>query len=229
MNEARRFSSALLLIGSPRGINSNSESLGGYLSARLRERGVPTFKIYVHASMATEQGHQQMLKAIGDSDLVIMSFPLYVDSIPSPVIAAMESIVAHRREDCDRPKKLVAIIQCGFPEALHNNTAMSIVKRFAKEAGMEWAGGLALGGGEVIGRKSLEDAGRMVRNICASLDMTATALANGEDVPEDAIKLMEKKVVPMWLYFFVGTRNWKKTAKENGAQGKLYNRPFSTG
>lgn len=230
MNVEKSFSSAILLVGSPRGINSNSESLGGYLLARLRDKGVPTLKNYIHASMATEQGRLLMLKAIDDSDLVILSFPLYVDSIPSSVIAAMESIAAHRGEgDYGKPKKLLAIVQCGFPEARHNETALSIVRRFAKESGMEWAGGLSLGGGMAIGQRPLEDVGRLARRLRKSLDLTAAALSRGEVAPSEAIELMAKKQMPVWLYLFFATRMWKRTAKENGVKDRLYDRPISQG
>jgi hypothetical protein len=34
---------------------------------------------------------------------------------------------------------------------------------------------------------------------------------------------MAKPLIQKWLYLFMGNRGWKKQAKANGAQDKLYN------
>lgn len=48
---------------------------------------------------------------------------------------------------------MVGIVNSGFPEAFHNDTALAILRRFAAETGFQWAGGLALGGGGTIDKK----------------------------------------------------------------------------
>ncbi len=41
----------------------------------------------------------------------------------------------------------------GFLKPAKNSTAVAICRRFAFEAGIEWAGGLSLGGGGAVARK----------------------------------------------------------------------------
>jgi len=127
----------------------------------------------------------------------------------------MELIAKHRKTTENPPKqRLLAISNCGFPEAHHNDTALAICRRFALESGIEWAGGLALGGGEAIHGRSLNDAGGMVRKVKKSLDLTAATLAEGKSVPEEAVKLMSKPFIPTWMYILFGGMRWKKQAKK---------------
>ncbi len=116
-------------------------------------------------------------------------------------------------------------MNCGFPEASQNRTALAICRRFAAEAGFEWAGGLALGMGEAIGGRPLKEAGGMVRRIVKALDLAGDALALGHPIPEEAVRLMAKPLVPRWLYILMGNRGWKKRAANHGTTDALNARP----
>ena len=217
----------LLLVGSPKGPRSTSESLGTFLLDHLHEKGFETEKTYVYPFVKDERGHEDLFSAIDHSDILILTFPLYVDSLPSPVIEALEIIADHRRE-MDKPKrqKFLAICNCGFPETHQTDTALTICKRFAFEAGMEWAGGLGLGMGAAIDGKPLEKLGFMTRKIRKSFKLTAKALALGTPVPQEALDLMAKPFMPIWLYLWFGNLGWKRQAKKNGVLSKIGARPL---
>ena len=91
-----------------------------------------------------------MLDAVDAADLVMLAFPLYVDSLPAPVMNALEHIAAHRASQAEtKPHQLFAAISnCGFPEPDHNATALAICENFARLTYFNWAGSLALGAGE---------------------------------------------------------------------------------
>jgi hypothetical protein len=213
---------ALLLVGSPRGGKSNSAMLGRYLLEKL-DGSFASEEIQVQASLSSEDGKTKMLTKAGESDLLILAFPLYVDCLPAPVISALELLAANRRNAAS-PKKqrLVAIVNSGFPEASQNHTALAICRRFAFEAGIEWAGGLGLGGGGAITGEKLEDAGFVAGNARKALDLAANNLRQGNPVSNEAANLMAKTAIPKWLYLYVGNRGWKKQAKANGVQDQLY-------
>lgn len=224
MNEPRRV---LLLVGSPRGPRSTSESLGAYLLKKLQGYGLELEKVYIHPSLRSDEGRGNLLRAVDSSDLLILAFPLYVDSLPSPVIAALEMIAEHRKTSKkQRSQRFLAISNNGFPEACQNDTALAICRRFASETGIEWVGGLALGGGEAVRGKPLDEAGGRVRNVKKALDLAAAALAEGKSVPKEAEVLMAKAIVPVWMYVWFGNRGWKRQAKKYGAQNKLRDRPY---
>ena len=73
------------------------------------------------------------------ADLVILLSPLYVDSFPAPVTKALESFAERRkREPVRRDQGFVAVLNCGFPEAPQNHTALANARNFALEAGFSW-------------------------------------------------------------------------------------------
>jgi len=226
MNETNR---ALLLVGSPRGSKSTSKALGTYLLDKLRSGGFETADLHIQTSMRSEESQARLLELVGAGDLLVLAFPLYIDSLPATVIEALELLAKQRKSIApSKTQRLAVIVNNGFPEATQNSTALAICKRFAVETGIEWAGGLGLGGGGPIEGKPLEDAGFVARNVRKSLDMAARDLLEGKAVSEEATKLMAKPLIPKWLYLIAANYGWKKQAKACGTQDKLYDQKSST-
>ena len=73
---------ALLLVGSPGKMSSNSSMIGGYLLDRLGQAGWNIDKECVYLAVREEEKIKKLLEKIDSSDLIIFSFPLYVDSLP---------------------------------------------------------------------------------------------------------------------------------------------------
>jgi hypothetical protein len=244
--------SALLLVGSPKKGTSTSESLGTHLLDRLARHAIPARIVRLHRVLSSAEAWEDVLAAIETTDLVILAAPLYVDSLPSHVIAALERITARRQGAEDRPSddahasagdvgearfafsrilnrpRFVCIVNCGFPEARHNETAIRICRQFAREAGFDWAGGLALGGGEMIAGKPLVKMGGMVRRVVAALDLAAEALATGDAVPDQAVTLMAKPLISPRLFVLAGAFVWRMGARRYGAQRRLKARPYAS-
>ena len=224
--EATPIKSAVLLVGSPRTRKSTSASLGGYLFEQLKEHGVETQTIQIYTTINSQVRMDEMYKAIDDADLVLLAFPLYVDSLPAPVIAALEKIAEHR-ENNQPPIRFAAIANCGFPEAHHNDTALAICSEFARQNNFAWMGSLALGGGEglVHGVPLNEMDGRAIP-LKKSLELAAEALANGKPVPQSARDLLTKPVIPTWAYALLGGIGWKQSAKQYGMEKNLKKQPY---
>ncbi len=217
----------MLIVGSPRKERSTSHSLGNYLVQKLGKQGWVSRTIYSHDIYNDENLLNKMFQEIDKSDLIILAAPLYIDSIPAPVIKVLQEINNYRRKvrNASQPDFLI-IINCGFPEAEQNNTAIKMYKEFSDSAGFKWLGGLSMGMGGAVNGKPLLKAGGMVRNIRKALDLTAASIVVGESIPEEAFTLMSKKLIPKWLYLFIGNSSWKRQAKMYGAKDKLYDRPY---
>lgn len=87
-------------------------------------------------------------------------------------------------------------------------------------------GGLALGCGGVIDGKPLVSLGGMVRNVVKSLNLSALALAQGNPIPEQAIELIEKPLLPNWLYSLGGQIGWYVQAFKLGTLKRLNDQPY---
>lgn len=224
--EAASIKRAVLLVGSPRTKKSTSASLGGYLMEQLNTRDIETQTIQIYTSLNSPARMDALYQSLDNADLVVLAFPLYVDSLPAPVTAALEKIAAHRK-GYPTPIRFAAIANCGFPGAEHNNTALAICSEFARENGLAWMGGLSLGAGEGIvhGTPLHELDGRAIP-IKATLDRAAEALADGNAIPQISKDLLAKPIIPNWLYTLNGRFGWRRAAKQFGAQKLLKRQPY---
>jgi hypothetical protein len=217
----------LLLIGSPKVEKSTSASVGNYLISKLEEFGMVSETRFIHRVVNRDESIKSLFQSIDNADLIILTFPLYVDSLPAPVIKAMELIKENRTTlESKKSQSFIAIANNGFPEASQNSTALQICKIFSKESGLKWKGGLALSGGAINGVPLLEKPG-MLRNVIKGLDITAEALKDDNEIPQEAIDLLSKKFIPTGIYRFFGNFGWKAQAKRYGVKQKLKNKPYT--
>jgi hypothetical protein len=232
ITQAQNSGGALLLIGSPRGKASTSHVFGSYLARKLEAGGMETREMTVSEGLRSDESLEQLFRAMDSAGLVIVSFPLYVDQLPAPLIQALGLFIDWRRkkpaavaERTPRPK-IMAIVQCGFPETMQNQPALDIMRGFAAKAGYEWAGGLAAGMGGAVGGKPLEKAGGMAKNIIKAFDLAAASILAGGIIPEKAVTLMGKPLMPRWLYLLAANFGMKSQARKHGAAKSLYARPY---
>ena len=230
MNQSRR---ALLLVGSPRCEKSNSEAIAAYLMEQLRKRGIAWNRAYAYRLTCAAEGREKLLNDVDAADILVLASPLYIDSIPSFTIKAMELIDEHRRSTkSPKQQKLFVIINNGFPEPAQNQTALAIYRRFALESGIEWAGGAGVGWGAAIDGRPLDTMGGMVRNLKKGLELAAAALAGNTQVPNKAEELMSKPFMPLFLAKLMisvaGGVAWNSQARKNGVKKRMYDRPYET-
>jgi len=206
----------LLLVGSPKGLeNGSSSRLGRWVVDGLEGRGWLSESIHLHQAVVSEEGMGQLLAAIKRADVVLLAAPLYVDSLPAPVIRVLERIAAERRpEDVERVARFVTILNCGFVEPYQNETCQRLLRRFADRAGFEWVYGVSLGA-----------AGQTPKRVRKALDIVIEALDLELLVSDEVRQLTAKPIIPSWLYVFGGNAMWKRQAKQNGTKAKLRARP----
>jgi hypothetical protein len=225
---------ALLLIGSPKGKASASWAVGNYLLRKLETGGMETEETFVSAALRTPESRNDMLAAVDAADLVIVSFPLYIDQLPAPLIQVLELIADHQKAKAVAARgadphagRLAAIVHCGFPETFQNQAAVDIMKRFAGDAGFVWAGALAMGMGGAVGGKALEKAGGMVKNVVKALEASAVSLTAGGLIPESATALAGKPMMATWIYLLFANFGMKGLARKNGVGKRIHDRPYA--
>lgn len=219
---ARPVRKALLLVGSPRMRKSTSASLGDYLFEQLKAKGVETETLCIYPYSA--ERNEKLYAMLAAADLIVLVFPLYIDSLPGHVVSVLEEIASHK---AGKPgTRFAAIANCGFPEAHHNDNALAICAEFARTLEFEWLGSLSLGGGEMVQGVPLNELGGRAIPIKKPLDMAAEALSAGQPIPDNARSMLAKPVIPAWLYRIFGSFGWKQQAKQYGAKHRLMDQPY---
>jgi hypothetical protein len=215
---------ALLLHGSPRGNASVSASIATYLAELLTERGLSVEATSIqHAQHADGEFHE-LQAAVDRTDVVALATPLYVDSLPGPLIRAFETLARGRGASSPR---FLAIVDSGFPEAVHNHTALAACRLFARQAKLDWLGGLAIGGGGMLAGKPLAKMGARARWVTRALPLTADAIVEGRTVPDEAQRLVRQQAIPTWLSRFFGDYGFRAEAKKHGSLARLRDRPYA--
>jgi hypothetical protein len=191
------------------------------------------------------EGLQELLSLVGQADLVVPAFPLYIDSLPALVTKALEVLSAGGGDRMGFGKgsgtrrRLFPIVNNGFPEPYQNAPALAICRDFAEKTGMIWAGSLALGAGEALvhgqpltGKKRK---GPPVPNVIHALKEAASMLNQEGGISQPAFKGLEKSPIPMvpfslWRRMFIpfAAMGWKKRASKHGIKSLQMNaRPYA--
>lgn len=111
-------------------------------------------KLFIGGTVIREElrnkgDHQRILEKISDADAVVFCLPLYVDGVPSHVMHFMKQMEAYCREN-SLSLKVYVISNGGFIEGNQNRVLMQIFEHFCKRSGLEWGGGIGIGGGVML-------------------------------------------------------------------------------
>ncbi len=90
-----------------------------------------------------------MFQELQGADTVVLCMPLYVDGPPSHVLAFFEEAEPFFLENGLRPN-LYCIANNGFIEGRQNESLMRVIENFCQRAGVQWQGGVGIGGGVML-------------------------------------------------------------------------------
>ncbi len=207
--------------------HSNSAAIGRYMAERLSLRGVPVRSIDVAEKGGLTDNFLPAVDLLSGCRHGILVASLYHDTINYMATATLEAW-AERTPSGPNGKLLAfsAIIHSGYPEPTHAEVALNICRRFAHEVGWDWQGGLTAGATSMIGGNDLGAAGPLTRNLRRALDLTAEAVAEGGMVPEEAVRLAARSLLPPWLLIPVANWAMRREAKRRGTRN-LDARPYA--
>jgi len=225
---AARPTVAVLLTSARAAGTSTSESLARYLEQRLELSGAEVRFVPATAFARDAASTQRAARQLADADILVVASPLYIDTLPYLGLLALEQVRNARRDGQGRrPARLVALLNCGFPEPEQMRFALQMLREFALEAGYTYAGGLPVGGGEAIHGRPLASTGGMTHRLRGALDVAAAALAAGQGVPDVASAAAAHPFTAPPLYRLAGWWGWRSQAHAHGLRtGALRDRPF---
>ena len=103
----------------------------------------------VKERLRTPADHARILEQLRDAQAVVFGLPLYVDGVPSHVLRFMERMEAFCREN-GLKLRVYCVANNGFIEGKQNEPLMQVFEHFCRRAGLEWGGGVGIGGGVML-------------------------------------------------------------------------------
>lgn len=220
---------ATILIGSarPKGC-STSESLANELGSGLEQAGIKTTLVHAISFIKDGKLAEKALATMLAGELLVVATPLYVDGLPALVTRALEQVAAKCLDGKHPLRSVVGLLNCGFPEASHNRSAIRILRAFTHESGLVWAGGLAMGAGEIIHGQPLANARLVARAQIRALRRAASDLAGGQGISKTASNDMARPLIPAFLFRWLAPFRWLRMGHRHGIGWRqLHARPLA--
>jgi multimeric flavodoxin WrbA len=145
--------------------------------------------IHIIEYLEGEKSIENLRTLLGESDILCLSSPLYVDSLPYPVIWFFEKLVEDFKGEI-KNKSFFAIGQCAFPYSVLLDTLLNCCRCFADEAGMKWLGGLGYGGGVMINGAHLEQIGKKGEKITLAFRLALEDVLQNNEISSKPKELL---------------------------------------
>ncbi len=177
----------------------------------------------VTLKMRTPADYDPILEELRDAQAVVFALPLYVDGVPSHVLRFLEKMEAYCREKGLR-LNIYCIANNGFIEGKQNEPLMQVFEHFCGRAGLEWKGGVGIGGGVMLNVTRIlfiADIGLLLLNTVLS------AVSSGNFFPKDAwVSFGENAALLLFfnagVLFYLGRMG--RHIRSGTAGGKKYTR-----
>ena len=131
--------------GSPRGKSSNTSVLAKWIAEGAgRAARIEYEEVY----LAKTGEHGAYVKKFAESDISLITFPLYTDSMPGIVTAFIGELQPFTGKM--KGKKLGFEVHSGFPEAEHSRHVEKYLVRLAEILGADYIGTIVMGTSEPI-------------------------------------------------------------------------------
>jgi hypothetical protein len=131
-------------------INGSTKKKGGasaFFSSILRCMLFPN--MVTTKSIGISKNYQEIFDNLQNTDAVVFSVPLYIDSIPSHFIHFLKEMEQYCKNNKCR-FMLYVISNSGFIEGHQNQVHLEQYKCWCERANITWGGGLGIGGGVML-------------------------------------------------------------------------------
>jgi multimeric flavodoxin WrbA len=198
--------------GSPRGKKSNSQ----YYINEL-EKLLPGNAIDHISALEKEILEPEKIPTLSNRDILVFCFPLYVDAIPSHLLAVLQNWETwFKKSDGERPV-VYGLVNCGFFEGEQTQPALEILENWCERAGLVWGTGLGIGGSEMLSHLASVPIGHgPKKSLGKSFEIFAETILQKRSGPV----LFTKPNFPRFLYSLMGSLSWVAEAKKNGISKK---------
>lgn len=212
----------LAINGSPKA----KDSLSGLIIGQLERLYGEPIATYQAARLVREQTPPETLAEALRADALLIVFPLYIDSLPAPLIELLARLARAASDSADgkeRKPRVYAVVNCGFYEAEQTEPALAMVRHFARRAGLPWGCGVGIGCGPMLASMGGDWSKGLAAGVHAALWALMDAARHGISGPD----VFTRPKFPRALYKAAAHMSWRQMAKKNGVGGRLRARPYA--
>lgn len=213
--------------GSPRAKKSNSDVMLRHFRAAFEEIEGNSWEQH-YLVQTRKQGEQ--LAAYAGAECVLVVFPLYVDAMPSQVMALFQALSDRVGRDDNPP--MLFLVHSGFPEACHSRSVERYLEKLTRRLGSEYLGTMVKGGSEgiqvmplVVTRKLFRTMGELGRGFGerGALDPALVKALAGREHYEGFSMVVIRLLKAIGLF----DQFWSQKLKKNGVWERRFDRPYA--
>ncbi len=187
---------ALILIGSPKANKSNSFSIAEYLSIKLQRKEV---RCHFQNILANYTKISDIVRFIGNVDIVVLVTPLYSCALPGHVTYFMERIYMELEQSSKREIATFMIVNSAFSEHYQSDIASEIFKNWSDMCDFNYHGTVAIGMGQALKGISLHKRLFTLR-LRRNLTLLANDISKGESISSFIFDRFKDPLLPVWFY-----------------------------
>jgi len=203
-----KSNSILLLSGSHRGKKTTTNSILDYMEKKLSIYNITIFREQVPVVISNLQFVSRINEILQKCDTIVLCFPLYFDTLPYPLISALE-LLSNQSKNYNKIK-MFSIVHCGLPKYVHCNNAVAVCKKFSENMGFNYSGSAIIPDTGAIDGSSIEKIKRIRSILNNSID-----ILNCYRIIDQEIKLIGKPSMHPFLFRIFGNIIMKHFAKKN--------------
>lgn len=157
----------------------------------------------------------EIIEKLKKADTWVVAFPLYVDSLPSHLIACLKQL--EKMTWKNKNLSIYGIANCGFYEGNQAEPALNVLKNWCAKAGCAYKGSLGIGGGGAIAVSGNMSAKSGLRaNIFKAMKKFADRIVKKEGETNKYATV----AFPRFIYKIAAQSSWRKMIKANGGKTK---------
>lgn len=167
-------------------------------------------------------GTTELQEKLREAEAFVLGMPLYADGAPAQAVELMENLYAQAKNQFPA-KPVYAVTNLGFYESRQLHLLLKIIKNWCVKMGMAYSGGLAIGGGEMMGglRNVPLDQGPN-KQMGEGMKKLAEAICAGKAIEDIYV---HPSYFPRALYMMAASAGWNSQRKKNGlTKNDLYRR-----
>lgn len=218
----------LIIIGSPAYKKSVSYIFAEHIANLLGQEDYEIKLIFATKILSSKHQENRLLEYSDMADKIILFTPVYVDSLPYPVIRVLELLWQYRINYGKIRSSFYVVSTCGHPDSSRADLVVETCRIFTKKASYSWKGALKLPKGSFVKHMFRKKNKFAYKNKFKALELVAQSIKEDNVISSEAQQLADKTFLSEKQFFKLAAVIKKHQARIRGGLKAYYNKPFET-